>query len=386
MLYYWIIYLVKGNSFTRIDIFLKNNLKNLLFYFNSLQPSGGIERVITTLANKLCKDYNVTILVKDLPVSFYPIDAKVKLISLGNKLNFNMNNKVSRFFSATKSVLFNSYSLHRFFSNNSFDYYYLAHPLNVLEFHIAKGVSNFDTIISEHGSPEAYNSVYKAIKYLLYYKAKAYVVPTTLDVLYYNNIKIHAKYLPHFKSELPYVKVDLEQNIALNIGRFTDVKQQLILLEIWNKLVNIRKITNWKLFIVGEGENKNIFENYIKTNKLDNYVFLKTPKLDVDFYYKQASLFLLTSKTEGFGMVLLEAISFGIPCISFDCPSGPRDMIINNINGFLVSQNNEREFLDYVVKIISDNNLKVKMGSKAYELSKEWDDDKLLNEWHTILN
>jgi glycosyltransferase involved in cell wall biosynthesis len=377
---------VKVNSFIRINSFLNDNLKNLLFYFNSLRPSGGIERVISTLANKLCKDYNVTILVKDLPISFYPLDSRVKIMSLGHELNFNMNSKFSRFFTATKSFIINSYLFNKFLSKYTYDYYYLAHPLNVLEFHFARGVNNIDTIISEHGSPEAYNFVYKTIKYLLYIKAKVYIVPTTSDVQYYNNINILAKYLPHFKSELPYTKVDLNNNIALNIGRFTDVKQQWILLEIWNTLININKITSWKLFIVGDGEHKQIFENYIKTNNLCSYVFLKPPMQDVDYYYKNSSLFLLTSKTEGFGMVLLEAISFGLPCISFDCPSGPRDIIINNKNGFLITQNNNNEYLECVVKLITNNKLKIGMGTNAFESSKDWDDDKLLNEWYTILN
>ncbi len=361
-------------------------MKKILFYFNSLQPSGGIERVIVTLANKLCKKYDVTILVKDPPISFYNLDQDVKLVSLGNKLTFNMNYKISRIFTAIKSVIYNTISLKKYFKKNSYDYFYLAHPLNVLEFHLAKGVNNIDTIISEHGSPNAYNYLYKQIKKFIYIKSKTYLVPTTTDTLFYNGINLPAKYLPHFKSDLSYVKADLRQNIALNIGRYTEVKQQMILLEIWNTLVNNRKITSWKLYIVGNGELKTTFEKYIRTYKLEDYVFLLTPKQDVSFFYKKASLFLLTSKSEGFGMVLLEAISFGIPCISFDCPSGPRDIIRNNENGFLISQNNQNDFLESILKFINNDNLKIQMGNKSFEISRDWNNQKILNEWLSILN
>lgn len=361
-------------------------MKSLLFYFNSLQPSGGIERVIVTLANKLCNKYEITILVKDEPTLFYTLDKRVKLLSLGNTLNFNMNSQISRVFTAINSLYKNTKSLKHFLSKNSFDYYYLAHPLNVLEFHLAQGVKNTDTIITEHGASDAYNPIYKKIKRWLYPKAKVYVVPTTTDTLFYQSLKFPAQYLPHFKSDLHYENAVQNENIALSIGRFTDVKQQQILLQIWNSLVNLKQIKNWRLILVGSGELNTQFEEYINANNLQDFVFLKPPQQDIAFYYKQASLFLLTSKTEGFGMVLLEAISFGLPCISFDCPSGPRDIIKNNENGYLIEQNDTIAFEQALVKLVTDPSLRKEMGEKSLTISANWNDEKLLTQWNTILN
>lgn len=361
-------------------------MKSLLFYFNSLQPSGGIERVIVTLANKMCHQYEITILVKDPPISFYKLDEKVRLISLDNQLNFNMNSKLSRVFTAIKSVYKNTKSLKHFLNKNSFDYYYLAHPLNVLEFQLARGINKNDTIVTEHGAPDAYNIIYKRIKKWLYSKVKVYVVPTTSDTHFYKGLGFPAQYLPHFKSDLQYEKAAQNENIALSIGRFTDVKQQLILLQIWNSLVNETQIKNWKLNLVGDGELKVQYETYINANNLQDYVFLKPPRQDVEFYYKQASLFLLSSKTEGFGMVLLEAISFGLPCISFDCPSGPRDIIKNSENGYLIKQNDAIAFEQALLKLITDPTLRKEMSDKALEISSNWNDQKLLEKWVTILN
>ena len=360
--------------------------KKVLFYFNSLQPSGGIERVIATLTEKLSSNYDVTILVKDEPNSFYALNKSVKLISLGNPLSFNMNSQFSRFFSALKSVYKNTTALKGYLSTNTFDYYYLAHPLNVLEFHLARGINQNDTIVTEHGAPDAYNLIYKVLKKYLYQKAKVYVVPTTADTLYYKGKGFRAQYLPHFKSPLPYEKALLNQNIVLSVGRFTAVKQQMILLQIWNTLVNEKNVKNWKLFLVGNGELKSEFDFFIYTNNLQGHVFLMPPRQDVEFYYKQASLFLLCSKTEGFGMVLLEAISFGLPCISFDCPSGPRDIIKHNENGYLVPANNEMALEQSIVKFILNPELKKEMSKKSIEISNNWDDEKLLAEWDVILN
>jgi glycosyltransferase involved in cell wall biosynthesis len=296
-----------------------------------------------------------------------------------------MNNKMSRIFTAFKSVYINSKSIKTFLQNNKYDYYYLAHPLNVLEFYLSRGIRNNDTIITEHGAQNAYNIIYKNVKKWLYPRAKIYIVPTTSDTLFYNNLKLPAKYLPHFKSVLPYVKASLEENIALNIGRFTDVKQQIILLKIWNRLVNQKNIKNWKLYIVGSGELKSNFEEYITKHYLHDYVFIFPPDNDISKFYKQASLVLLTSKSEGFGMVLLEAISFGLPCISFNCPSGPRDIIKNNENGYLIEENNIEDLEKHIIKFISNPELKIQMGKESLLLSKNWDDDILLKEWLEIL-
>jgi len=349
-------------------------------------PSGGIERVITTLANKICEKYDVTILVKDQSKSFYELNDGIHLISLENELKFDMNSKLSRVFSALKSVVDNRKALNLFLRENDFDYYYLAHPLNLLEFHLARGIRKKDTVISEHGSPDAYNAIYKAIKKWLYPKAKHYVVPTTTDTKYYLAKKFPAIYLPHFKSDLPYEKANLEKNIALNIGRFTEVKQQKTLLRVWNSLVNKRNIKDWKLFLVGSGELKEEFEKYIEVHNLQDFVFIFPPQQDVECYYKHASLFLLSSRTEGFGMVLLEAISFGLPCVSFDCPSGPRDIIKNNKNGYLIPLNDEKAFEEAILKFIEEPALRIRMAEEALSISESWNDEKLLEQWYNILN
>lgn len=359
-------------------------MKNILFYFNSLKPSGGIERVIVTLANKLCDDYKVTIIVKDNPISFYELNKEIQFISLDNELNFNMNSKLSRVFSAFFSVIKNTISLRRFLNKNKFDYYYLAHPLNVLEFHFSRGVNGDDTVITEHGSPDAYNSIYNIIKTKLYPKALVYIVPTSSDALYYKKMSFPVRHIPHFRSTLQYEKVMSNQNIALNIGRFTDVKQQFILLKIWNSLIKKKQIVNWKLFIVGEGELKNTFLEYIEENELQEYIFILPPRKDVEFYYKQASLFILTSKSEGFGMVLLEAVSFGIPCISYDCPSGPRDLITNNVDGILVPLFDEILLEEAVLKLTNSSDIRRQLGERCYEKSLEWSDLKIYQKWISI--
>jgi glycosyltransferase involved in cell wall biosynthesis len=291
---------------------------SILFYFNSLQPSGGIERVISTLANKLCETYDITVLVKDPAISFYTLDSRVKLLSLNNDLNFNMNNRVERIFTAAISAVKNTIALRSFLKKNKFDNYYLAHPLNVMEFHLARGVQSKDTIVTEHGGVDAYNTIYKKLKAWLYPKAKTYIVPTITDTEVYKKLNYPAQYLPHFRSDLKYEKLSLDTQKILTIGRFTYIKQHLLLLKVWKQVIDELQTTQWKLQIVGQGELRQDYLNFIIKNKIEGNVEILKPSIDVAKFYKSASVFVLTSKSEGFGMVLLEAISFGLPCISFD--------------------------------------------------------------------
>ena len=360
--------------------------KSILIYFNSLKPAGGIERVISTLANKLIEFYDITILVNDEPISFYHFDDRIVFKSLKNNVQFDMTSKIKRILTAIKVLINHNVKLKNYLKKNTFDYYYLAHPLNVLEFYLARGVSKKDTIITEHGAPDAYNLIYKWIKKSLYSKSMIYIVPTKSDTSYYLNKGYPACYIPHFRSDLHYEKSKLNSNIAISIGRFTDVKQQIILLKLWDNLVNIRKIVDWKLYLIGNGELEFQFSEFIKDKNLNDHVFLIPPQSNVECFYKKASMFLLTSKSEGFGMVLLEAISFGLPCISFDCPSGPRDIIVDNFNGFLIPPNDSIAFEKAIIRVISNKNLMKQMGKNSADLSLQWDDEKLLNKWKIILN
>ena len=359
-------------------------MKKILFYFHSMTPAGGIERVISTLANHFGDFMEVTILVKDQAYSHYPLSNNVKLISLNSNLDFDMSSKIKRIGQASVNLLQSATKLRKYLALNEYDLYYLAHPLNVLEFHLAYGV-NKNVIITEHGGINAYNFVYKQIKKWLYPKARSYIVPTSSDAKAYSDLNFPVEYIPHFKSDLNYQRSDLSKKVVLSIGRMTEAKRQWIMVDLWNELVNDHHITDWKLHLVGDGNLKDDLNNKIITLGLQEYVKIFPPIKDVEKYYQASSIFMLTSHSEGFGMVLLEAISFGLPCISYDCPSGPRDIVENNVNGCLIAMDDFNGLKKATLDLLTDPKKLYKLANGAYNISLKWNDEVVLNKWKKIL-
>ncbi|WP_286709912.1 MULTISPECIES: glycosyltransferase family 4 protein [Sphingobacterium] len=361
------------------------NKPSILFYFNSMTPAGGIERVIATLANKFSEFMKVTILVKDKAFSHYYLKEEITLLSLENEIRFNMNNRLSRLLEVSKNFISSQRKLREFLTSQSYDYYYVAHPMNVLELHIARGIDN-KVVISEHGDIDAYNFFYKRIKKLLYNRAKAYVVPTKTDTSKYSTLGYRAIYIPHFRSDLPYRRSLQNKNTAISIGRMTQAKRQWILINLWDRIVNIHQIRDWMLYIIGDGNLKSSLQQQIDDLGIGNYVKLLPPKKEVEDYYNNASFFLLTSKSEGFGMVILEAMSFGVPCISYDCPSGPRDMIRNKKDGYLVEQDNFNELERATLELIKNREKMISFGEASFISSERWSEKNILKKWKRILS
>lgn len=356
----------------------------ILMFINSMQPSGGIERVVATLSSQLAKKHEIVILVKDEPISFYELDERVKIESLNRPLVFDMSNRIARIKKVIANIVSIPNILKSYISSGRFEYVYVVHPLNVLEYKLS-GLDPKLLIISEHGAKSAYNVFYKIVKKFLYSNCKAYVVPTKADSDDYIDQGFPAYHVPHFLSRLSYKECDRTENIVLNIGRMTPDKQQSDLIDIWHTVIFKYKVKNWKLRIVGSGELKSFLSAKINRLMLDQYIEVCNPIEDVGNYYLSASAFALTSRSEGFGMVLLEAISFGIPVVSFDCPSGPKEIIDDGETGYLVPLGEKDLFSEKLVSLINTSGEVNRMGHNAFQSSQKWNDKKILKIWDNIL-
>jgi len=361
-------------------------MKLILIYVDSMRPSGGIERVITNLCNEWAKEYNVEILVKDEPESFYDLDSRVKIASLQFPFIMDMSSRTSRVLNLIKSIFLTRKKLNLYIDEFSPDIIYTSNPVNSLEICLLGKRYRNRLVISEHGSKYGYNRIYKILKRIIYPLSRYVSVPTLTDTKSYLKENINAVYIPHLTTFKIVERTQPKENIVLNIGRLTSDKNQIELLKIWNHLKQKEPNNDWKLVIVGKGEKLDELEKYVIAHNLENSVSIVQPTKLISKYYEKSSIFAFTSKFEGFGMVLLEAMSFGIPCISFDCPSGPRDIVIDNVNGYLVDQSDSTGFSLKLLELMNNTKKLQEMGNEAFKSATEWDNTTILELWNQLFS
>ncbi|MBA8711352.1 glycosyltransferase family 4 protein [Campylobacter jejuni] len=195
--------------------------------------------------------------------------------------------------------------------------------------------------------------------------------------------------IPNFIPNISKKKSDLSQKNILSIGRMTleDQKGFLRLIDIW-KIVQKKEIyKDWTLTIVGEGKLKKTIEQKIKEDKLENSIILKPFTKEIEKEYLKASIYVMTSYFESFGMVLIESANYNIPSISFDIYSGPKEIIENKKSGFLIKDGNLQEFADKICLLMDNENLRKQMGQNAKKkIQNEFSKEIIMQKWIKLIN
>ncbi len=177
-------------------------------------------------------------------------------------------------------------------------------------------------------------------------------------------------------------KSSLKEKIVLAVGRHSYQKGYDRLLSSWKKVVVAN--SDWKLLIFGKKDNALGLEKMAKEMGLSDSVSFNDPVKNINEQYKKASVFVLPSRYEGFGMVLTEAMVHGVPCVSFDCPYGPSDIIDHNSDGFLVENGDIDAFALQIQKLINSEELRREMGEKAIEKVKKFKPEIVIPQWVTL--
>jgi glycosyltransferase involved in cell wall biosynthesis len=153
------------------------------------------------------------------------------------------------------------------------------------------------------------------------------------------------------------------------------------LLLIWQQIA--QKNPDWTLEIYGDGLKplKAIAEKL----RIHSTLQFNSPVLNIEDKYKKASLLVMTSRHEGFPMVLVEAMAAGLPCIAYDCPVGPRAIITDGENGILVQDGKDQLFVEKLDMLIKDAAFRKKLGKKAHESVAKYDLDTIMLQWENLL-
>ncbi|MEV7379564.1 glycosyltransferase family 4 protein [Streptomyces lydicus] len=145
-----------------------------------------------------------------------------------------------------------------------------------------------------------------------------------------------------------------------------------------------REHPDWQLRIFGSGPEKQRLRDLIHARHLHNHVYLMGTATHLDEELAKASLFVLSSRHEGFGMVLAEAMRHGVPVISYDCPQGPREIVTDGEDGLLVAPDDTGGLAAAMTRLIEDEPLRDKLGARAAVSARRYDMDRLRPRWERL--
>jgi glycosyltransferase involved in cell wall biosynthesis len=181
----------------------------------------------------------------------------------------------------------------------------------------------------------------------------------------------------------PHSVIKADRNILLAVGRMSEEKGFAGLINTFATLSKIH--TKWDLVILGDGPMRVELQQQIEKASLGNRVFMPGRAGNVSEWYEQANLFVLSSRVEGFPNTLSEAMTHACPVISFDCLTGPRDLIKNGENGVLVAAGDYQELEKSLGELMENDVYRKRMAVNAICVREKFGLDKVMKEWMLLI-
>ena len=388
-------------------------MKKICFFMETPFTHGGEKRVVSILSNLLIKKgYDVSIMCTNMEVirdnSLYNLDEKVKICYLdgyNNKWFLKIRKKRDKLnvINLTTGKYKNSLFMQKFINCDLLTLFLLKRKINKEKFDVVISLGMYNKILVrvshlvkakiigwQHSSSERYFNLknewfYNQDKFTRYMLKKfdEYIVLTNEDKKYikdkFNEDVIVINNPKSIKSD----KVtDLNNKYFLAVGRFVPIKNFLGLIDIFKEYHKINK--EWKLRIVGDGYLKDAYIEKIKEYKLSKYIEIIDYTTEISKYYLDSSIYLMSSLQEGWGMVMSEAIEFGLPIISYDITSA-KEMIVDNYNGFIVEKYDSNEYLNKMLELSQNSEKLKKFSENSRKLSINKDDRYILEKWDEVL-
>lgn len=367
----------------------------------ALYMAGGVERVLSLKANYFAEHfgYDITIILtegKDKPL-FYPLSDKIQVVNLGIdfeelwtcsfiKKVFIYLKKQRQYKKALSSELIRiqpdiTVSLLRReinFISSIKDGSKKIGELHVNRANYRNFEKNESNIIKNLFARFWMNSLIWKLR-----KLDKFVVLTAEDRLQWKELS-HVEVIPDPLSFQIDEVSPLDSKRVIAVGRYVYQKGFDLLLQAWS--IVEKQCCGWELAIYGQGERKP-YEQLIDELRVDrNRCHLYGPTGDIRHEYLSSSVFAFSSRFEGFGMVLVEAMSCGLPVVSFDCPCGPKDIISNGMDGILVPNGDAKKFAESLLYFINHSEEIQHFSNNALIKSKQYSLDILSLRWKELFD
>ncbi len=370
-----------------------NETMKILYIVDAMANWGGTEHILVDKMNYLADIYGYDVYMVTCEQGAHPI-----LFPLSNKVHFQ--DLDIRFYHQFRYKLLKRliirYKLKRLYRKRLKSFISQIKPDIIICVSIFLWESvlrvrgNIPVIIESHFSCKWYQYEVHKLKDILrekYFthqasKAQHVVALTNGDANDWKEFNPHVSVIPnivHLNEEGVYS--DCKSKSVIFVGRFAKQKDIGALIKIWT-IVN-KKYPDWKLNIYGGHGNQYDELHTILENPSLN-IFVHEPTVEILKEYINSSILLLTSLYEPFGLVLPEAMSCGLPVVAFDCPFGPADIITDSVDGFLIPNRNIDEFADKVCLLMSDEQLRKKMGKAGIKSSQRYQGSLIMPKWDNL--
>lgn len=173
-----------------------------------------------------------------------------------------------------------------------------------------------------------------------------------------------------------------ENKQAIIVGRYNSAKGYNYLIDAWRDVY--KKYPDWIINIFGSGEYEDKVRKQINDYGLQDVIIMNNPTDHIMEEYLKSSIYVMSSVFEGFAMVLLEAMACGLPCVSFDCPYGPRNVITDGEDGFLVDYLNSKALADSICKLIENEALRKQMGKNGRNNVLRYSRENIMPQWISL--
>lgn len=342
---------------------------------NDITGLGGAERVVTLLANNLSSIgfFEVEILSvfsKRNAVIGFELDEKVKINYL-----FPQGITGNLFFKWIRVIK----KMRAFYKKGKFDFVINCSAMLSIVSLLATIINSKSKIISwEHTQHSHLSGNTNRLQRIFYPFLSGVVTLTQFDKIIFSKFCKKVAFIPNISTfeEVPFNNLNSKKIIA--VGRLNYAKGFDLLI---NSFDEVHKHNpEWTLDIFGEG---NLFEDLtiqINKLKLEHVIHLKGYESNILNQYQNASIFVLSSRTEGFPCVLVEAMSAGLPSVNFELP-GFNEVVINNKNGLLIEPNNCKELATGINTLIENIDLRLELGKNAKKSVKQFQGESIIPKW-----
>lgn len=355
-------------------------MNKIVFFIRDISKPGGTERVLIDISNGLVsRGYNITIIsLFKAADNFYELDDRIKTIIMYPEV----------------------ISLRKVYINSIYDLRTLVRKIELDLF------ITVDTTFSLITAPALFNLKIKKIawehfnfnmpksvaakisKYLAVLCSKKIIVLTDGDRKLWESkwgtkgkiVKINNMCKFDKTKTIP----DFNNKIVLAVGRLVSQKGFDLLIKSW--VLIAKELPDWKLLIVGNGEDKKKLEALVIDLSLENKINIVNSTQNIDELYKKATMYCLSSRYEGWGLVLVEAQQYNLPIVSFDCNFGPNEIITDGFNGILVTEGDVNGLSKAIIKIAKEKKVYDRLVSNVVSTdTKKFSTDAVISKWDEMI-